>query len=188
MKKIFVTLLATAGLALVSYGQGTINFGNSASSLVQWERVTPGTFASATSADGAKATLWWAPAGTTDLNLFQIISGVAVNVGTPQAGRFQSTAAVTIPAGTGATGISAGGAAALIVRAYIGQAWDTATVRGTSSIINLASTGNPNPPAGTPTVIATLYSNIQMTAVPEPSSMALAGLGAASLLIFRRRK
>jgi hypothetical protein len=29
---------------------------------------------------------------------------------------------------------------------------------------------------------------IQVTAVPEPASMALAGLGAASLLIFRRRK
>jgi hypothetical protein len=30
--------------------------------------------------------------------------------------------------------------------------------------------------------------SVHITAVPEPSSMALAGLGAASLLIFRRRK
>lgn len=32
------------------------------------------------------------------------------------------------------------------------------------------------------------WNGITMYAVPEPSSMALAGLGAASLLIFRRRK
>jgi len=188
MKKSLLTMLAAVAMAASSYGQGTINFANSTTSLIQWERTAPGVWASAISADGAKASLWWAPAGTTDLGLFAAVQGVAVNVGVPLAGRFASASAVTVPAGTGFTGISAGGAVSLIVRAYIGATWEEASYVGTSSIINLASTGNPNPPAGTPTVIATLYGNIQMVPVPEPSSMALAGLGAASLLIFRRRK
>lgn len=61
---------------------------------------------------------------------------------------------------------------------------------GISPIILVTSTASP---ASAATVFgsvasASTWNGITMYAVPEPSSMALAGLGAASLLIFRRRK
>jgi hypothetical protein len=42
--------------------------------------------------------------------------------------------------------------------------------------------------AGAPSLSTWAAGNVQLTMVPEPSTMALAGLGAAALLIFRRRK
>jgi hypothetical protein len=59
---------------------------------------------------------------------------------------------------------------------------------GGSPLLFLASTGNPtSQPPGTPAFLTGL-SGFQLVAVPEPTSFALAGLGMASLLIFRRRK
>jgi len=59
---------------------------------------------------------------------------------------------------------------------------------GGSPLLFLATTGNPlAQPPGTP-VNLTGLSGFQLVPVPEPTSFALAGLGMASLLIFRRRK
>lgn len=60
---------------------------------------------------------------------------------------------------------------------------------GTSTIIqvNLA-TGTALSTTVFGTASATSWGSLTMIPVPEPTSMALAGLGAASLLIFRRRK
>jgi hypothetical protein len=62
--------------------------------------------------------------------------------------------------------------------------------RGVSSIIQvaLATGGAPSTAVFSATPNANQWSGITMIPVPEPSSMALAGLGAASLLLFRRRK
>lgn len=62
-----------------------------------------------------------------------------------------------------------------------GNAW------GSSSIFSV-TTGAPT--ASPPTTPATLvgFQSFQLNAVPEPSMIALAGLGALSLLLFRRRK
>lgn len=175
MKKTLVTMLAAIAVAASSYAQGTVTFANAATSIIQLNGV------SATSAAGVKATLWAAPQGTTDVNLFTLV-GAAVNVGTPQAGRF-SGGTYTVPAGT------PGGSVALLVRAFVGADWASSTASGQSAIFTVASTGNPlTTPAGTPATISGLYGTINVTSVPEPTSMALAGLGAASLLIFRRRK
>ena len=49
--------------------------------------------------------------------------------------------------------------------------------------------GNPNAqPPGLPTDLTGMPGIVLTTAIPEPSTFALAGLGAAALLIFRRRK
>lgn len=186
MKKTLVTILAAAAVVASSYGQGTVTFANATTSLIT-KQTSPGVFVNVVAGDLAKVELLWAPAGTTDIGLFQIVGATAA-VGTPSAARF-SGGTRTIPAGTGLTGIQAGGAVALAVRGFIGADYASASLRGVSSIIQLASTGNPlTVPAGTPTAIATLYTGVQLSAVPEPTSMALAGIGAASLLIFRRRK
>lgn len=177
MKKTLVTMLAAIAVAASSYGQGTINFVNGSTSLVTINST------SASSAAGAKVEFLWAPAGTTDVNLFTVF-GNLVNVGTPTPGRF-SGGIQTVP------GIPAGGAAAIIVRGFVGTDYATAGTRGSTAILNFASTGNPlTTPAGTAAALTTDggFTGLNLTAVPEPTSMALAGLGAASLLIFRRRK
>jgi len=67
-------------------------------------------------------------------------------------------------------------------------AWNAGTIAAGKSLpFNLAAIGGTlNPP---PNVEPALTSfNLYFQAIPEPSSMALAGLGAAALFIFRRRK
>jgi hypothetical protein len=61
---------------------------------------------------------------------------------------------------------------------------------GLSTIIQVTPSLSPAVPAPMFSVVAgsvSAWNGVTMVPVPEPSSMALAGLGAASLLIFRRR-
>ena len=53
---------------------------------------------------------------------------------------------------------------------------------GKSALFNFSATAPPTP------VNATSFGGFQVGGVPEPSSLALAGLGAAAMLIFRRKK
>lgn len=176
-------MLAAVALAATSYGQGTVVFANSTTTLIQTNGV------SLVAAAGAKVELLWAPVGVTALDQFQLLPG-AVTVGSPLAGRF-SGGNRTVPVGNGVDGIAAGSIANFVVRGYIGLDWTTRSWEGFSSVFTL-DTGDPTTvPAGTPTAITSAggwTGNMNLTIVPEPSSMALAGLGAASLLIFRRRK
>jgi hypothetical protein len=178
MKKTLVTMLAAVALTATSFGQGTINFLNTASTLVTIDGVA------ATSGQGAKVELLWAPLGTTDLGLFQLVEpSTSVSVGVPLAGRF-SGGVRTVP------GIAAGGIVNIIVRGYVGVDFAAANVRGTTPILQI-DTGDPtSAPAGTPTLVTAPggFTGLNLTVVPEPSSMALAGLGAAALVLFRRRK
>jgi len=118
--------------------------------------------------------------GTTSL-------GVVFNAG-------QLTTVVSIP------GVTGGGAATIQLRVWFSvgntvTSWASALASndsnmrmGKSALISIAGTGDPaGAPPTNPTSIAAL-TGFQLVAVPEPSSFALAGLGMASLLIFRRRK
>jgi hypothetical protein len=175
MKKTLLTIAVAMVVAAGAYAQGTINFVNTAGSLITLGGV------SATAANGVKVELLAAPQGTSDIGLFSLVGGT-VNVGTPTPGRF-SGGVRTI------NGIPAGGAAAIIVRAYVGVDWASAQYSAISAILALPSTGNPlTIPAGTPSaLIDSGFAGLNVP-IPEPSSMALASLGAASLLMFRRRK
>ena len=175
MKKTLLAILAVASIATSSYGQGTIVFANGTGSIINYYGVP------ATTANGVKVQLWYAPVGTTDVNLFQPLPAI-VNVGTPLAGRF-SGGTMTIP------GINpAGGSVSAIVRGFTGSDWANRGAWGQSGIFTI-DTGDPTiTPAGTPALIAALFGPVQVFYPPEPSSMALAGLGAAMMLFFRRRK
>lgn len=72
----------------------------------------------------------------------------------------------------------------LVVVAYNGASYETSLVRGHSAVFSV--TANNSFGGGTP--LGGAMSGFQVIGVPEPSTFALAGLGLASLLIFRRRK
>lgn len=198
MKKTLVTMLAAAAVVASSYGQGTLTFTTLAN------QVTKDTAAGnsvqvnvGTGAANGQFEILWAPVGTTDLNSFTLIPGAIVTC-SPTAGRLTGGAR-TIPAGSGFAGIAPGAVVSAVIRGWTGgaasyalAAADQAQAVGYSAIFSV-DTGDPtSTPAGTPAAItgAGGFTGIQLhyTAVPEPTSMALAGLGAASLLIFRRRK
>jgi len=93
------------------------------------------------------------------------------------------------------TGIAAGGAAVIQVRAWYGgptgaiQDWATAlssgVAYGSSATVNLASTGNPaTSPPGTPVNMIGLTG---FSLVPEPGTYALLALGAGALFLRRRK-
>ncbi len=63
------------------------------------------------------------------------------------------------------------------------QALSSAGARGESPLFNSQPLGGVSPP---PNLVGLV--SFDLTAVPEPSTFALAGLGAVALLIFRRRK
>lgn len=70
--------------------------------------------------------------------------------------------------------------------------WDKAVARGSgfgkSALFNVAAIGGDFNVQPLPLGLRSFNINGAGTIVPEPSSFALAGLGAAALLIFRRRK
>jgi len=183
MKKTLTTLVCLMA-AVAAFAQGTVNFAN----LVGTALNTP----------------VFHNDGTTRLagNTF-----MAELLGGSSAGSLSSIGTTPfLPAGPGAgyflggtrviTGVNEGALAFIQIRA-----WDTA--RGASYALAFASgapdawgssgifsvtTGAPN--GSPPTTPATLVglTSFQLNPVPEPSTFALAGLGAAALLLFRRRK
>jgi hypothetical protein len=83
-----------------------------------------------------------------------------------------------------ATSVAAGQSVYAMVLAYDGATYDTSGVRGHSAVFQLTTSSAPPVPG-----FGSLPASFAVAAaVPEPSTFALAGLGLASLLIFRRRK
>lgn len=168
-----------------SYAQGTVAFNNVAASVVkQWTSLTDPTLINVP-VGGGRVELLWATVGQTDLSQFNSVSVTGFNT---VPGRF-SAGTVTIPTPVAGSGV------ALVVRGWTGASltWAGRDLvlgqDGYSSIFTLAATGNPTTvPPGTPASINPAFTGLTMVPVPEPSSMVLAGLGAASLLLFRRRK
>jgi hypothetical protein len=194
IKKYLSILAVTAVATAASFGQGTLVFANSSTTLVRFDN--NGTITNVPTSGGS-VEFFYAPVGTQGpaSNLDLNPAGWTFLDGTTRvispAGRFNAgtyTVPAIAPGSTvaglvrGWTGVFANYQAAVAGGAYIGY----------SSVFTV-DTGDPTtvPPgtaAGITSSTATPFTGIVLTAVPEPSSMALAGLGAASLLIFRRRK
>lgn len=184
MKKTLATMITVSALVASSYAQGTVTFNNNAATVVkQWTSLTDSALINVP-VGGGRVELLAGPAGSTDLNLF---TSVAVTGFNTVPGRF-SGGAQTV------TGIAPGGNATLVVRGWTGGSltWagrDLVTGQDGWSAIWSQATGNPTTvPPGTPVSILPGFTGLTLAPVPEPSSMVLAGLGAASLLLFRRRK
>jgi hypothetical protein len=184
MKKLILTL--ALGMACVSaFAQGTLIFGNANAQVnapIWQDAITTGTKLAGTA---WIAQLWYGPAGSVESALVANPTTATFSTTAAQAGYFFGGARTidTIPAGS---------VAVLQVRVWnaaAGATWAAALANptaytGVSGLINATLTV---PPA-TPVNMVGLGSFAVVQNVPEPSSFALAGLGAAALLIFRRRK
>jgi hypothetical protein len=196
MKKLLLTLTLVAATAVTMYGQGRVAFDNfSGTGLVTVDADNQGP-------DGGLAgqyvgadysiQLVWAPQGTyADQAAFDAaVVGSSAPVsfygatggspGTDLAGNFFGGNVPVDPVGT----------YTMQARAWFANGFATYAAAlgggkntGYSGLFDLASTAAPTP------ANATLFGDFTVgtTIVPEPSTFALAGLGLAGLLIFRRR-
>jgi hypothetical protein len=186
MKKLTATLLASSLLGLAAYAQGTVNFANVQGSLNVPVYASDGT----TKLSGATymAELM---AGTAQnsINISVATTGFLTGAG---AGYFNG-GAKTI------TGIAGGATAWMQIRFWNtanGSTFAAASASGAANAFGSSTAfsitlGDPGAvPPTTPAALSGLAGqSLKLNgAVPEPSSLALAGLGAAALLVFRRRK
>lgn len=212
MKKILSTL-AVVAVAGAAFAQGTVNFANSAGTPVQFATTIGGAPTSVPAAGGF-VQLLWAPSGTALPNPWNpnsspnLTAFLAANPGwnmvpnsikpTISAGRFVG-GTLTVPTATPGAVVDAiligwTGASASFDAAYALAAATPATAQvGMTGKFSL-DTANPlaSPVPETATALTTGLTTptllTPVAQVPEPSTFALAGLGAAALLIFRRRK
>jgi hypothetical protein len=206
--KNFITCVSTVLLvAIKANGQGQVNFANGSMSLVQIEigsSSNPALVAAPSSVYGTRIQLYYSlsatPVASGLANVFDTTGWTAVgNLGTAIAsnGRF-SVGSVTIANVAGGTSVW------LEAIAWTGTSQTAATAVSTLSAALqggslIASSGawqqvlgDPNStPPGTPTPTAAnmnALGNIVLCPCPEPGTVSLICLGAASVFMFRRRK
>jgi len=200
MKKSILTLVAL-GAAVSVMGQGIVNFstrvsgtvighvygseatqksGNTASETPAGVQTYTGALLQGT---GFSAELWAANgAGQTEAALSLVTGSLTTfRTGATLGG---TPAPLTLPV----PGVLPGATGTFQIRAWdlsTGATWDLAKIRGKSALFDVSSLGD-----GILTLPADFanFRSFNLTGVPEPSTFVLAGLGAAALVIFRRRK
>ena len=196
MKKL-LTIAALVGITSLSFGQGQLNWNNTAGTLITVDGVSMPANNPVSTATTYNFGLFFAPAGTaapTGINdpNWQTVAAYAQNsTSAAGAGRFQNPGQATIPGYAGGTSI------AFVIMGWQstsgGADWAAAknglTAFGMSSLGSVASLGGgPIPIPSAFGLGAGQVGGFNITTIPEPTSIVLAGLGAASLLMFRRRK
>jgi len=192
MKKL-AAILCLSALTTGAFAQGLVTFANSATTLIS--ATVNGTSANISGAAGAYYFgLLIAPAGTVDPTKFTFSGNYGTNFNNVAPGRFTGGAGITV------AGWAPGVTMAYEVAGWAGSLGNTfqsswlTTKPGGFGLSGIGSGaaggGSPVPAPALPLFGGTgLTSGFNIPAsVPEPTSMALAGLGAAALLIFRRRK
>jgi hypothetical protein len=198
MKK-YLSIIAVAAMAAYAtsaLAQGTVGFNNSSTTLVQqWADATGSTlqavpkgagFVQIAYAPGGTAYTPWA--GTTASAWIALNPGWTLGSSTgisPVAGRFNG-GVLTL------TGVAAGANADYVILGWAGAAasFDAAFAAGDQLNVSAkltTPTGGVDPLVPPPS-LSTSFTGLTLQPIPEPSAFALAGLGAAALLIFRRRK
>jgi hypothetical protein len=204
MKK-YLSVLAVAAMAAYAtsaFAQGTVVFNNGTGLVQQWTSAANQTLINVPKG-GGMVQLFWAPAGSAYTPWTASMGEAAFKAAnplwkqesafgftTPAAGKFTGGTLTLSPLGAGA-GID------YVVMGWTGTAagFDAAIAGGAMASVSGkagSATGNPNTvPPGTAVPLSGSFAGMVLqpvTTVPEPSTFALAGLGAAALLIFRRRK
>jgi hypothetical protein len=191
MKKILLSAMLV-GLAAGAYAQGQINLGNISNSGTGPTATTGGLFWLDT--DGAAGPNAPVLIGTdfnvdfyggSDANSLVLLKSLVASGGGAAGGPGTfldlSGQAVTIP-GTTTSGF-------FRIDAYSGgSTFATAAFNASSPVFNNPLGNSAASPPGTPTDFTGMPAVVLLPTIPEPGTFALAGLGAAALLIFRRRK
>jgi len=185
MKKLLLTILAMAAVP-AAFAQGSFNANNfTANQGEVWVDLDgSGTPTAGDALAGAEynVQVYWGVIGTPEGSLTPVgpvsalfgSTGDALGSG---AGWFDIGTLDLFP------GNPTGPATVLVqVRGFQGPSWASATFRGQSAVVNQPIAFSPNTPGD---LVAT---GPWVILIPEPSTFALAGLGSAALLIFRRRK
>ena len=207
-------ILAITALAASAFAQGTVILQNQTGLVQQWTSVSDSTLINVPK-NGGYVELLSAPAGTalanSTLSSFSSLSGfMAANPGWSLAQGVTGGSIIGFGAGLfnggtlSLTGIAGGAPAEYIVAGWTGAfptydaAYAAALQNASASFIGLSAidtvvTGNPSlTPPGLPVGLRPTFTGMTTLAtalapIPEPTSFALAGLGLAALLVFRRR-
>lgn len=215
MKKIIASLSLVAMTSMVAFGQGQIAFANGGTSLISTNATSIGGGVGATAPLGTSTfyyALFYSTSATTLAGMTQLGPDVAHNnatglaTNTATAGRMTGgTGSLNAPA---LTGIAGGTAVNFILVGWssnLGSTYAVASQATTTSDgftgfygvsgLGTLTVGGGGGPVAIPTLMGTTAGLSQITgftlnaiAVPEPGTMALAALGGASLLLFRRKK
>jgi hypothetical protein len=193
MKKLLLTGLL-AGLSLAAFAQGTVTLNNSDNA------------AGSPPSTATSGGLFFLDSGSGPVAIGQDFN-VVFMMG-PASGPTTTVSFIGTQAGGPANGDNAFGAGTffdlsannyavpgattsctMIIQAWTGSSatYAGATFKGTATYTQRLADPNASPPQQTPALID-MPSIVMTGSVPEPSTFALAGLGAAALLIFRRRK
>jgi hypothetical protein len=197
MKKLILSVTAVSALTLSGFAQG-INFADN----------NP----AATAAGGYDTTIAGAPNFTQDLNLELLYGTTAGSITTPIVTLLLSSSASPANGNIGGTYMASGDISALggaildnnaqeynlaagtyffQVLAWTGSAASYAAALQTSGQFagasQVFSTSTAALPAPSADISGVGIIGLVPTAVPEPSTLAMAGVGLASMLIFRRR-
>jgi hypothetical protein len=186
MKKLILTILGVAA-SFAAFGQGTIVIASNAGATIYPVLLPDGV----TKATGANYSVEVFVNNTDAANKIGDTMILAAN------GRFSQSGSKNVP------GVAPGAIANLIARAWdntTGATYDLATVKGITSPFKSAALGGDvdgdpsTPPATAPGMVtgkADGFQNILLqggaVVIPEPSTIALGALGAAALLLRRRK-
>ena len=181
-----VTFLATA---ISSQAQGTVVFANNGNTKITINGVT---MPHGSANGGYKFGLYMGAVGSTDAQL--VLVATALNSPVVD-GVFNGGSAHVLP-----SGYASGTQYAFQIRGWSGNdgaSYEQAIVSGDAALLAGVSADGLVTPGGGPNPAAALFGtaagqvqgfDICYLDCPEPSTLALGGLGAAAMLLFRRRK
>lgn len=188
MKKTLIIAMSGIALSAVqAFAQGNVQFNNYNATTyapITFGANVPGQTAGTIipASAGYTAGLYYGLGDITDPTALTLLSGTTATIGTVAPGFFFGTGANSVAAIPGYTS----GDVTFMIVAYNGADYVSSAIKGASSlfIVNGLATGSS--PVGGFGPGLTAFSVTQP--VPEPSTLALAGLGAFGILLAVRRK
>jgi len=208
MKKLIVSALAVAGLALSSYGQGVIYFDGTDNSNPSLNATSDGqvfinSVLDAGTQDINAALLMYNPSTSAYVTVVTLLLSSSTTTGTTAFGTIQPASGdITFLGGSLGNGpfdnsgngyaetfVSAGSTGTFEVQGWLGaySSYAAANTAGQAVGWTGSFTETMQSSIGGANTIENMPALNLLTSIPEPTTMALAGLGALSLLIVRRR-